>query len=331
MKLHQLKYLIAIADNNLSITAAAAKIYTSQPGISKQLRLLEDELQIKIFERNGKQLVGITTLGEEILNRSRKVLQEINNIKRLTSDINPSAQGNFTIGTTQTQAQYVLPEVFLNFHKQYPNLRIDLKQGSTDHIIELLNKQSIDFAIASGSDELGPDIVKIPCYQWDRILLFPQDHPLGDLVRPTLEDITQYPIVTYHVGDKGKSSFINSCRAENLEPNIVFTARNADIIKTYVKRGFGVGIIASMAFEAKSDRDLIGYSTKEILPRCTTWLAFNKNLFLRKYMKDFIQLFAPHISEKDYKRYLFQDNSLPSNNEIRPEVSRLPMHEMWHI
>ena len=331
MKLHQLKYLIAIADNNLSITAAAAKIYTSQPGISKQLRLLEDELQIKIFERNGKQLVGITTLGEEILNRSRKVLQEINNIKRLTSDINPSAHGNFTIGTTQTQAQYVLPQVFLNFHKQYPNLRIDLQQGSTDHIIELLNKQSIDFAIASGSDELGPDIVKIPCYQWDRILLFPQDHPLGDLVRPTLEDITQYPIVTYHVGDKGKSSFINSCRAENLEPNIVFTARNADIIKTYVKRGFGVGIIASMAFEAKSDRDLIGYSTKEILPRCTTWLAFNKNLFLRKYMKDFIQLCAPHISEQDYTRYLFQDNLLPLNNEIHPEASRLPMHEMWHI
>jgi LysR family cys regulon transcriptional activator len=331
MKLHQLKYLIAIADNNLSITAAAAKIYTSQPGISKQLRLLEDELQIKIFERNGKQLVGITTLGEEIITRSRKVLQEINNIKRLTSDINPSAHGNFTIGTTQTQAQYVLPQVFLNFHKQYPNLRIDLQQGSADHIIELLNKQSIDFAIASGSDELGPDIVKIPCYQWDRILLFPQDHPLGDLVRPTLEDLTQYPIVTYHVGDKGKSSFINSCRAENLEPNIVFTARNADIIKTYVKRGFGVGVIASMAFEAKSDRDLIGYSTKEILPRCTTWLAFNKNLFLRKYMKDFIQLFAPHISEKDYKGYLFQDNLLPSNNEIQPEASRLPMHEMWHI
>ena len=331
MKLHQLKYLIAIADNNLSITAAAAKIYTSQPGISKQLRLLEDELQIKIFERNGKQLVGITALGEEILNRSRKVLQEINNIKRLTSDINPSAHGNFTIGTTQTQAQYVLPQVFLNFHKQYPNLRIDLQQGSTDHIIELLNKQSIDFAIASGSDELGPDIVKIPCYQWDRILLFPQDHPLGDLVRPTLEDITQYPIVTYHVGDKGKSSFINSGRAENLEPNIVFTARNAYIIKTYVKRGFGVGIIASMAFEAKSDRDLIGYSTKEILPRCTTWLAFNKNLFLRKYMKDFIQLFAPHISEQDYTRYLFQDNLLPLNNEIHPEASRLPMHEMWHI
>ena len=328
---HQLKYLIAIADNNLSITAAAAKIYTSQPGISKQLRLLEDELQIKIFERNGKQLVGITTLGEEIITRSRKVLQEINNIKRLTSDINPSAHGNFTIGTTQTQAQYVLPQVFLNFHKQYPNLRIDLQQGSADHIIELLNKQSIDFAIASGSDELGPDIVKIPCYQWDRILLFPQDHPLGDLVRPTLEDLTQYPIVTYHVGDKGKSSFINSCRAENLEPNIVFTARNADIIKTYVKRGFGVGVIASMAFEAKSDRDLIGYSTKEILPRCTTWLAFNKNLFLRKYMKDFIQLFAPHISEKDYKGYLFQDNLLPSNNEIQPEASRLPMHEMWHI
>jgi LysR family transcriptional regulator, cys regulon transcriptional activator len=334
MKLHQLKYLIAIADNNLSITAAAAKIYTSQPGISKQLRLLEDELQIKIFERNGKQLVGITTLGEEIINRSRKVLQEVNNIKRLTSDSSAHTHGSFTIATTQTQAQYVLPQVFLNFHKQYPNLRIDLQQGSTDHVIELLNKQIVDFAIASGNEELGADIIKIPCYQWDRVLLFPQEHPLGDLVKPTLTDLTKYPIVTYHAGEKGNSSFVNSCRAEKLEPNIVFTARNADIIKTYVKRGFGVGIIAGMAFDPQADRDLIGYSTKNILPRCTTWLAFNKNLFLRKYMKDFIQLFAPHISEEDYKRYLFQDNLSPLNlinKKGQPQVSKLPMHEMWHI
>ena len=334
MKLHQLKYLIAIADNNLSITAAAAKIYTSQPGISKQLRLLEDELQIKIFERNGKQLVGITTLGEEIINRSRKVLQEVNNIKRLTSDSSAHTDGSFTIATTQTQAQYVLPQVFLNFHKQYPNLRIDLQQGSTDHVIELLNKQIVDFAIASGNEELGAYIIKIPCYQWDRVLLFPQEHPLGDLVKPTLTDLTKYPIVTYHAGEKGNSSFVNSCRAEKLEPNIVFTARNADIIKTYVKRGFGVGIIAGMAFDPQADRDLIGYSTKNILPRCTTWLAFNKNLFLRKYMKDFIQLFAPHISEEDYKRYLFQDNLSPLNlinKKGQPQVSKLPMHEMWHI
>ena len=334
MKLQQLNYLIAIADNNLSITSAAAKIHTSQPGISKQLRLLEDELQTKIFERNGKLLTGLTKTGEEILNRARKVLQEVENIKRLTTDTIASPSGSFTIATTQTQAQYVLPQVFLNFHKQYPNLKIDLQQGSTEQIVELLKKQQVDFAIASGNEDLGPDIVKIPCYQWDRLVLFPHEHELGDLVKITLEDITKYPLVGYHVGENERSSFISTCQSRGLEPNIIFTARDADVIKTYVRRGFGVGIIASMAFDQKADRDLISYSTKDILPRCTTWLAFNKNLFLAKHMKDFIELFAPHISEADYKQQLFSDyltslDLMPCPQAITPPS--LPMHEMWHI
>ncbi|NVK21414.1 MAG: LysR family transcriptional regulator [Kangiellaceae bacterium] len=334
MKLQQLKYLIAIVDNNLNITSAAEKVYTSQPGISKQLRLLEDELQLKIFERNGKQLVGVTPLGEEILSRSRKIIQEVQNIQRLTEHDNLKDTGSFSIATTQTQAQYVLPQVFLNFHKEYPNLKIDLQQGTTEQIVDLLKKQQVEFAIASGNEELGSDIVKIPCYQWDRIVLFPHDHELGDLTKITLKDITKYPIVTYPGNEKGDSSLIKACAKEKLNPNIVFTARDADIIKTYVKNGFGIGILASMAFEPQSNRNLISYSTRDILPRCTTWIAFNKNLFLRKYMKDFIRFFAPHISEEEFKHYLYQDHvsSLSLVNSIEPEkTSSLPMHNMWHI
>ncbi|MCW8857132.1 MAG: LysR substrate-binding domain-containing protein [Kangiella sp.] len=309
MKLQQLKYLIAIADNNLSITNAAQKIFTSQPGISKQLRLLEDELQTKIFERNGKQLVGITQVGNEILGRARKVMQEINNIKRLSSELSQDDSGCFSIGTTQTQAQYVLPRTFAAFHKEYPNLKIDLQQGTTEQVIEQLRKQEIDFVIASGTAELGPDIVQIPCYQWDRSILFPQDHELGDLRKITLEDVVKYPLVTYNLSDKNSSSLMRACKKEKLEPNIVFTARDADIIKTYVRKGFGVGIIANMAYDPQADKDLISYPTSDMLPQCTTWLAFHKNLFLKQYMKDFIAMFAPHISQQELIRYLYSEHT----------------------
>lgn len=336
MKLQQLIYLIAIADNNLSITKAAEKLFTSQPGISKQLRLLESELETKIFIRNGKQLVGVSELGEEIISRARKVLHEINHIKNISNLANESESGNFSIATTQTQAQYVLPKVFANFHKRYPQLTIDLQQGTSEQILSQLQKQEVDFAIASGNIELGANIVKIPCFQWDRTVLFPQDHPLGDLRKITLQDLAKYPIVTYpSMGPAEKSSLKDAFNKVKLEPNIVFTARDADVIKTYVRNGFGIGIVASMAFSPKQDRDLLGYSTKDILPRCTTWLAFNKNMFLKKYMKDFINDFAPHISKEQLSRYLHQDytssfqlaNSIDNDEDDAP----LPMHQMWHI
>lgn len=336
MKLQQLNYLIAIADNNLSITNAAEKLYTSQPGISKQLRLLESELETKIFERSGKQLVGITELGEEVISRARKVLHEVNHIKNITSLANESDSGNFSIATTQTQAQYVLPKVFANFHNRYPNLKIELQQGSSDQILTQLQKQEVDFAIASGNTDLGANIIKIPCFQWDRTILFPHEHPLGDLKKITLQDLEEYPIVTYpFMGSAKNSSLTNAFKKEKLEPNIVFTARDADVIKTYVRNGFGIGIVASMAFSPQQDRDLLGYSTKDILPRCTTWLAFNKNIFLKKYMKDFINDFAPHITSEQLSHYIHQDytSSLQLVNSIKQqeEDNPLPMHQMWHI
>ncbi len=337
MKLQQLKYLVSIADNNLSITAAAESLYTSQPGISKQLRLLEEELNVTIFERSGKQLTSITAIGEEIIQKARNILQETYNIKQLTSESLDVNTGSFAIATTQTQAQYILPKVFSNFHQRYPNLSINLQQGTTDQIMELLQSQKVEFAIASGNQDLGSDIVKIPCYHWDRVLLFPFDHPLGDLKEITLADVCQYPIVTYEMKDKNASSLFQACNQAGVKPNVVFTAQDANIIKTYVKNGFGVGIIASMAHDPKADKDLINYSTKKLLPRCTTWIAFNRNLLLRNYMKYFIHLFAPHIADTVFNQYRPQANlsSVDLVNQLSADEadteSNLPMHESWHI
>ncbi|MET1253578.1 LysR substrate-binding domain-containing protein [Aliikangiella maris] len=331
MKLHQLKYLVAIVDNNFNITAAAEKIYTSQPGISKQLKLLEDELDLKIFERSGKQLIGLTALGEDVVKHARRSLQEVENIKRLAQDKNKIETGSFSIATTQTQAKYVLPEVFKRFHARYPSLQIDIQHGSAEQMNDQLERKQIDFAIASDNAALSPDIIKIPCYHWDRIIIFPQDHPLGDLTNPTLEDLAEYPIITYKEPAVGESSLVKGMKAKGLSPNIVFTARDADVIKTYVRNGLGIGIIASMAFNPKIDNDLIGFSAKSILPRCTTWIAFNKNLLLRGYMYCFIELFAPHITKEWLNGYINKEMSAEQNNAEKNNENSLPMHRMWHI
>ena len=329
MKLQQLRYLIAVADNHLSLTKAAQKIHTSQPGLSKQLRLLEDELQTKLFQRSGKQLVGLTTIGAEVLARARNILQEIANIKELAGDERDEVEGSFSLATTLTQAKYVLPKVFKSFHEKFPKLRIDIQQGSTDQILDLLKKQEIDFAVASGFDNLGPDVIKIPCYQWERVILFPHDHPLGDLKNISLKDIAEYPIVTYNIPNSVNSSLHQAFKLEGLEPNIVFTARDSDIIKTYVKNGFGIGIIANIAFNPSEDRDLIGFNAQDILPTSLTWIACNKNLFIKKYMQEFVKLFAPHISEADLKIYLHPETisefDLLNDNHME-SLAALPMH-----
>jgi len=326
MKLQQLKYLLAIVENNFNITTAAERIYTSQPGISKQLKLLEEELDLRIFERNGKQLVGLTTMGEQVVNHARTALNEVENIKRLSDNNNQIVDGSFRLATTQTQAKYVLPSVLTRFHQRYPNLTIDLQHTSVDHSVQLLLDQKIDFAIASENQTLHSDLIKIPCYEWDRVILFPQAHELGNLTNITLQDIAKYPIVTYKERDQSHSGLQKAMRAQLLKPNIVMTALDADVIKTYVRNNVGIGIVAEMAYDQQLDKDLIGYSAKSLLPRCTTWIAFNKNLLIRNHMYTFIELFAPHLTRQVISQHLNQS----IRNEPTEENS-LPMHQTWHI
>jgi LysR family cys regulon transcriptional activator len=297
MKLQQLKYLLAIVDNGLNITAAAERLYTSQPGVSKQLKLLEEELGLQLFTRKGKSLGGITAAGKQVIERARVVMQEVENIRSLASDYYHEEEGTLSIATTHTQARYVLPEIIKAFRDRYPRVSLELHQGTSEQIADMVSANEIDFAIATGSRDLFADLLLVPSYHWDRKVLVPTNHDLTRIDRKlTLEDLAEYPLVTYVFSFGGQSSLKRAFADEGLEPDVVFTARDADVIKTYVRMGLGVGIVASMAEDCEDKKDLIAIDAEGLFPRSTTWIGFRKDAVMRRYMLDFMQLFAPHIS-----------------------------------
>ena len=323
MKLQQLKYLLAIADNGLNITAAAERLYTSQPGVSKQLKLLEEELGLQIFSRKGKSLGGVTDAGEQVIERARVIMQEVENIRSLASDYFKEEEGSLSIATTHTQARYVLPEIIAEFRARYPKVGLNLHQGTSEQIADMVAANEIDFAIATGSQELFSDLILVPSYHWSRSIIVPKGHELTTLERKiTLHDLAQYPLVTYVFSFGGQSSLKRAFADEGLEPDVVFTARDADVIKTYVRMGLGVGIVASMAADCADKKDLQVVEGEELFPRSTTWIGFRKDSVLRRYMFDFLQLFAPHVSPSHIKEVrkarsqdeidrLFADTELP--------------------
>lgn len=297
MKLQQLKYLLAIVDNGLNITAAAEKLYTSQPGVSKQLKLLEEELGLQLFVRKGKSLGGITPAGEQVIARSRMIMAEVENIRSLASDYYHEEEGTLSIATTHTQARYVLPDVIREFRDRYPRVNLNLHQGTSEQIADMVKANEIDFAIATGAHELFSELLLVPSYHWDRKIIVPKDHELAALDRKlTLEDLAKHPLVTYVFSFGGQSSLKRAFADRGLEPDVVFTARDADVIKTYVRMGLGVGIVASMAEDCSDGEDLMALDGEGLFPRSTTWIGFRKNIVLRRYMLDFVQLFAPHIT-----------------------------------
>lgn len=297
MKLQQLKYLLAIVDNGMNITAAAERMYTSQPGVSKQLKLLEEELGLQLFTRKGKSLDGITAAGHQVIDRARIIMRESDNIRSLASEYYQEEEGSLSIATTHTQARYVLPEIVAEFRKRFPKVGLNLHQGTSEQIADMVSANNIDFAIATGSDELFSDLMLVPSYRWDRSIVVPNGHELTKLDRKiTLQDLANYPLVTYVFSFGGQSSLKRAFENEGLDPDVVFTARDADVIKTYVRMGLGVGIVASMAADCDDRKDLQVIDAEGLFPRSTTWIGYRKNTVLRRYMIDFIRLFASHIS-----------------------------------
>jgi LysR family cys regulon transcriptional activator len=297
MKLQQLKYLLAIVDNGLNITAAADRLYTSQPGVSKQLKLLEDELGLQLFTRKGKSLDRITPAGQQVIDRARSIMKEIDNIRSLAADFYHEEQGTLSIATTHTQARYVLPEVIREFRERFPGVNLHLHQGTSEQIADMVAANDIDFAIATGSHELFSNLLLVPSYRWDRSIIVPNGHALTKLDRKlTLKDLAAYPLVTYVFSFGGQSSLKKAFEERGLEPDVVFTARDADVIKTYVRMGLGVGIVASMAEDCGDQKDLTAIDAEGLFPRSMTWIGFRKDTVLRRYMLEFIQLFAPHIT-----------------------------------
>jgi LysR family cys regulon transcriptional activator len=332
MKLQQLKYLLAIVDNGLNITAAAERLYTSQPGVSKQLKLLEEELGLQLFVRKGKSLGSVTAAGEQVIGRARMIMQEVDNIRSLASDYYHEEEGTLSIATTHTQARYVLPDVIREFRDRYPRVSLNLHQGTSEQIADMVQANEIDFAVATGSHDLFGDLLLVPSYHWDRKIIVPKDHELAALDRKlTLEDLAKHPLVTYVFSFGGQSSLKRAFADRGLEPDVVFTARDADVIKTYVRMGLGVGIVASMAEDCDDSKDLAALDAEGLFPRSTTWIGFRKDIVLRRYMLDFVQLFAPHITTDQLERTrhvrsqtdidaLFRDARLPVRGGCRDDI-----------
>ena len=284
MKLQQLRYLAAVAQSGLNITAAAEKLHTSQPAVSKQLKLLEDELGFRIFVRSGRTLTKITPAGQQVIDRAVKILREVQNIKGISDDLKDEHRGTLSIGTTHTQARYVLPSVIQQFRARYPEVRLHLHQGTSEQIAEMAALDRIDFAIATGSHELFPNLVLLPCYQWYRRIVVPAGHPLAQVKKPTLAQIAAYPIVTYVFSFTGSSSLPQIFAKAGLTANVALTARDADVIKTYVRLGFGVGILADVAVDPETDKDLVSIDASHLFPLHTTWIGFSRGGLLRRYM-----------------------------------------------
>jgi LysR family cys regulon transcriptional activator len=302
MKLHQLRYLAAVAQSGLNITAAAQKLHTSQPGVSKQIKLLEDELGFQIFVREGRNLTRITPVGQQVIDRALRILQEAQSIKDLSTELRDEGRGALSIGTTHTQARYVLPEVIQQFRQRYPQVRLNLHQGTSEQIAEMVAHDRIDCAIATGSEQLFSDLTLLPCYRWYRSVIVPKDHPLTTAGKLTYKVLAGYPLVTYTFSFAGPSSLHDAFARAGLTPNVAITARDADVIKTYVRLGLGVGIVAHMAMSPREDQDLVAIDASHLLPGHTTWIGFRRGTLLRKYMYDFAQLLAPHLDRRSVER-----------------------------
>ncbi|RUO35270.1 HTH-type transcriptional regulator CysB [Aliidiomarina sanyensis] len=296
MKLQQLRYIVEVLNNNLNVSATAESLYTSQPGISKQVRMLEDELGIQIFGRSGKHLTHVTPAGQDVIRIAQEILSKVEGIKAVAAEHTRPDQGKLNVATTHTQARYALPKVIRRFIEKYPSVSLHMHQGGPQQISEAAAKGHADFAIATEALHLYQDLIMLPCYHWNRSILVPPNHPLTKLEHVSIQDVAKHPLVTYVYGFTGRSRLDQAFNDAGLKPQIVFTATDADVIKTYVRMGLGIGVVATMAYEKQKDSDLVAIDAAHLFRHSTTKIGFRRGTFLRSYMYDFIEEFAPHLT-----------------------------------
>lgn len=296
MTLQQLRFLVAVAQNDLNITAAGAKLGATQPALSRQLKLLEEELGFTLFVRNGRAFSSITALGERVLTHAQRLMREVHCIREISAQSRDASKGVLSIGTTHTQARYVLPAVIRRFRTQYPEVEVHLHQGTVEQIAELALLDRIDLAMASGSRELFADHILLPCYRWHRRIIAPKNHPLTRIARPSLRQLAAYPLITYVFSFSGRSSLYELFSSEKLHPDVAITAQDSDVIKTYVRLGLGIGIIADQALEQEDVETLATIDASHLFPDHTTWIGFRRGALLVRYANDFLQLLAPHLT-----------------------------------
>lgn len=296
MKLTQLHAVHAIVRQGYNVTAAAESLHTSQPGLSKQVRNLEQELGGAIFYRNGKTLSGLTPFGRGLFKHIERMVTEAESIRRAGQDMRHPARGTLSVATTHTQARYALPPVIRRFRERYPDVNLNLHQGTPTQIAQLAADGTADIAIATEALESFEDLVLLPCYQWNRCVVVPAGHEFaGGDGRLSLAALASEPLITYVFGFTGSSHVSQAFRQHGLEARVVLTATDAEVIKTYVREGLGVGIIARMAYDETQDRDLTCLDAGHLFASSVTSVGLRHGFHLRRFVVDFIHAFAPHL------------------------------------
>lgn len=298
MKLQQLRYVWEVSRHELNVSVTADKLYTSQSGISKQIRLLEDELGIPIFVRNGKHFIGITEAGQQIVALAGAILGKTRDIRNVAQECRDDRIGSLSIATTHTQARYALPPVIQAFMQRYPGVKLNIQQGTPSQIADMASRGLVDLAIATESLELFDNLIMLPCYRWNRCVLVRHDHPLARVSSLTLAKLAEYPLITYVFGFTGRSQLDQAFEQAGLHPRLALTAVDADVIKTYVRLGLGVGIVAHMAYDPTIDRDLVAIEASHLFAPSTTRIGFRRDMFLRRFIYDFMVSFAPHLTRE---------------------------------
>lgn len=325
MKLQQLRYICEVARAGLSVSEAAANLYTSQPGVSKQIRLLEQELGITLFKRNGKHFTDLTPAGQAIVERAEQVLLQVKNIRDIAQEYSDEGRGSLAVATTHTQACYALPPVVTKFRARYPAVSLHIHQGTPMQIAEMAATGKVDFAIATEALELFDSLIMMPCYHWTHGVIAPAGHPVLAERPLTVERLATYPLITYVYGFTGRSKLDQAFGAKGLKPNVVFTATDTTTIKTYTRLGLGVGIIAKMAYDAAADADLKMIDAGPFIEHSTTHIGFRRGTLLRGYMYDFIQSFAPHLTRATVEAAIGARSKADAERLFRAQLTHLVM------
>ncbi|WP_394777443.1 CysB family HTH-type transcriptional regulator [Undibacterium sp.] len=298
MNLHQLRFVREAVRQNFNLTEAAKALFTSQPGVSKAIIELEEELGVDIFTRHGKRIRGLTEPGRAVLKSVELIMQEIDGLKRIGKEYAAQDSGSFTIATTHTQARYALPKVVQAFMQRYPKVRLSLLQGNPKQIAEMVMRDQADLAIATEAIAGIDGLVSMPCYQWEHVVVVAPEHPLLKLKSITLEELAHYPLITYDGAFAGRSKIDHAFEIRNLKPDILLEAIDADVIKTYVELGMGVGIIAGMAFDAERDKGLRSIPVGHLFGMNVSRVAVKNGAYLRSYIYTFIELLTPTLNRK---------------------------------
>lgn len=298
MNLHQLRFVREAVRQNYNLTEAAKALFTSQPGVSKAIIELEEELGVDIFTRHGKRVRGLTEPGRAILKSVELIMQEIDSLKQIGNEFAAHDSGSFTIATTHTQARYSLPKAVQAFSQKFPKVRLSLLQGNPKQVVEMVLMGHADLALATESITDVDGLISLPCYQWEHLLVVPPEHPLLKSSAISLEEIAAFPLITYDSAFSGRNKIDHAFQLRNLKPDVLLEAIDADVIKTYVELGLGVGIIAGMAFDEARDTGLRAIPVGHLFGSNVSRLALKQGAYLRGYVYTFIELLAPSLNRK---------------------------------